>query len=449
MSTQKTDSNKTEKTSNSTHSTRRDFLQTTAAGSAALAMPTLFHPKVLGANAKINIGAIGVGGRGAGDLAAVASENIVALCDVDEQRLKVAGGKHPSAKQYFDYRELLEQDGLDAVVVATPDHHHAPASIRAMKKKLHVYCEKPLTHTVEEARLMTKIASEMKVATQMGTQRHEAEGYIRLVELIRAGAIGDVKEVHIITDRPGKWWPQGLKKPTGKHDIPKQLKWDLWLGPAAERDYHPAYVPFKWRGWWDFGCGAIGDMAIHLMDPAFWALELGGKVKVTSTGSELLPHCAPTWMKTHFEFGERTGENGKWPAVDVFWYEGTAKPDAKIAEKLPMNGSLYVGDRGHIAITHDGMPKLVLNDTGKGFKAPEPHLPRSPGHHKQWIEACKNGTRTGSNFQYAGPFTEVVLLGNVAFRVGKTIEYDPATGKSSNEDANKLLTKEYRDGWST
>lgn len=424
---------------------RRRFLQSSLQlGLAAGMLPLLKPSRVLGANERLNIGVIGVGGRGAGDLAAVAGENIVALCDVDENRLNAAGGQHTAAKKYFDYRELLEQKDLDAVVVATPDFHHAPATVRALRRGLHVYCEKPLTHTVEEARLITKLAAEKKVATQMGTQNHEHPGYVRLVELIQSGAIGNVREVHVITDRPGRWWSQGLDLPSGKEPIPAQLKWDLWLGPAAERDYHAAYVPFKWRGWWDFGCGAIGDMAIHLMDPAFWALNLGGPVNVTSEGPALHPHSAPKWMVTKFQFGQR----GKLAPVDVYWYEGEAKARADIAKELPMNGSLFIGDKGRIAIAHDGQPKLLPEDQFADFKGPEPFLPKSPGHHAQWIEACKTGSRTGSNFGYAGPFTEIVLLGNVAFRAGTTIAFDPMTGKITNAaKAEQFLTKTYRKGW--
>jgi predicted dehydrogenase len=405
----------------------------------------LFRPsRVLGANERLNVGVIGVGGRGAGDLAGVSSENIVALCDVDELRLKGAAGQYPGAKTYFDYRELLEQRNLDAVVVATPDHHHAPATVRALRRGLHVYCEKPLTHTVEEARLITRLTAEKKVATQMGTQNHEHPGYLRLVELIQSGAIGSVNEVHVITDRPGKWWPQGLDKPTETQAAPASLKWDLWLGPAADRGYHSAYVPFKWRGWWDFGCGAIGDMAIHLMDPAFWALELGGPVKVSSRGPAPNPDSAPKWMETKFEFGAR----GKLAPVNVYWYEGEAQPAAEIAKELPMNGSLFIGDKGRIAIAHDGQPKLLPEDKFSDFKGPEPFLPKSAGHHQQWITACKTGSRTGSNFAYAGPFTEVVLLGNVAYRTGATIEFDPVQMKVTNvAAANQYLSKSYRKGW--
>ena len=424
---------------------RRGFLQSSATlGAAAVAFPLLKPSRILGANERLNIGAIGVGGRGAGDLAGVAKENIVALCDVDEGRLDAAATKHKTAKKYLDYRKLLEQDDLDAVVVATPDHHHAPATVRALRRDLHVYCEKPLTHTVEEARLITKLTAERKLATQMGTQNHEHPGYVRLVELLQSGAIGDVHEVHVITDRPGRWWPQGLDKPSDAPAVPSNLHWDLWLGPAAERDYHPAYVPFKWRGWWDFGCGAIGDMAIHLMDPAVWALELGGPVKVTSKGPKPNADSGPTQMETRFEFGKR----GKLAPVDVYWYEGEAKPRAEIAKELPMNGSLFVGKKGRIAIAHGGQPMLLPEEGFKDFKGPDAYLPKSPGHHQQWIDACKTGSRTGSPFTYAGPFTEVVLLGNVAYRAGETIEYDPKSMKVTNvAEANQYLSKSYRKGW--
>ena len=424
---------------------RRRFLQSSAGfGAAAMATPLLNPARVLGANERLNIGVIGVGGRGASDLAGVASQNIVALCDVDENRLDAAAAQHTSAKKYVDYRKLLEQDDLDAVVVATPDHHHAPATVRALRRGLHVYCEKPLTHTVAEARLITELTAKNNLATQMGTQNHEHPGYLRLVELLQSGAIGDVREVHVITDRPGRWWPQGLEKPTQTPAIPASFHWDLWLGPAGDYDYHSAYAPFKWRGWWDFGCGAIGDMAIHLMDPTFWALELGGPVKVTSKGPRPHPHSGPKWMETRFEFGQRD----KLPPVDVYWYEGEAKPGEEIAKDLPMNGSLFIGDKGRIAIAHGGTAKLLPEDQFADFKAPDPYLPASPGHHQQWIEACQTGSRTGSPFTYAGPFTEIVLLGNVAHRVGETIEFDPATMKVTNlPDANRYLSKAYRPGW--
>lgn len=423
---------------------RRSFLRSTLAVGASATFTAASWARIPGALDRLNIGAIGVGGRGAGDLAAVASENIVALCDVDQQRLGAASQKHPQAKTWADYRQLLEQDNLDAVVVATPDHHHASATLRALNRGLHVYCEKPLTHTVEEARLIRDVAAKSGLATQMGTQNHEHPGYLRLVELLRSGAIGDVTEVHVITDRPGRWWPQGVARPNETPATPETLNWDLWLGPSADRPYHPTYVPFRWRGWWDFGCGAIGDMAIHLADPAFWGLQLGGQVKVSSAGPQPDQWSAPKWMITRFDFAAR----GDLAPVSLHWYEGEATPPPEISAELPMNGSLFIGSKGRIAIEHDKFPKLLPEETFADFTPPEPTLPASPGHHAQWIEACKSGGRTGSNFGYAAPFTEIILLGNVAFRAGATIEYDPESGRITNlPTAEKYLSREYRKGW--
>ncbi len=392
----------------------------------------------------LNIGVIGVGGRGGGDLAAVAHECIVAVCDVNQQTLEKAGAAHPKAERYVDYRKMLQQENLDAVVVATPDHHHGPATWRALSRGLHVYCEKPLTHTVEEARIIAKLAAKQGVATQMGTQNHEHPGYLRLVEWLKKQVVGPVREVHIITDRPGRFWKQGLQRPLDTPPVPAHLNWDLWQGPASLCDYHPAYVPFAWRGWWDFGCGAIGDMAIHLMDPAFWGLNLGGPVTVRSLGPPPLADCGPTWMITRFDFQQR----GELVPCTVYWYEGQAQPPKDIAAELPMNGSLFVGDEGRIAIAHGGDPLLLPEEKFAGFQLPEPFLPKSPGHHQQWIDACKSGGVTGSHFGYAGPFTEIVLLGNVAYRTGQAIDFDPETMEITNHPpANELLTKSYRDDW--
>ncbi len=411
-------------------------------GLAAFAAPMLIPSRAFGANERLNIGAIGVGGRGRSDLAAVSTESIVALCDVDEQRLAAAAMKHPGAQTYHDYRELLEQDNLDAVVVATPDHHHAPAAIRAMQRDLHVYCEKPLTHTVEEARRIAQVAAERKLATQMGTQNHEHPGYVRLVSMLQNGVIGDVKEVHIITDRPGRFWTQGMDIPTQQQDIPDHLHWNLWLGPAAERAYHEAYVPFRWRGWWDFGCGAIGDMAIHLMDPTFQALDLGGRpVTVVSEGPAPHAHSGPTHMTTHFTFPV----HGDRSEVVVHWYEGTASPPEEISASLPMNGSMFVGTTGSIAIQHGQQPQVLGADSAS--EAAEDEEFSGSQHHQQWITACKTGSATGSSFAYAGPFTEVVLLGNVAYRVGRSISYDPQTMSTGDPEADALLRKDYRAGW--
>ncbi|MFN9625334.1 MAG: Gfo/Idh/MocA family protein [Planctomycetota bacterium] len=448
-------------TNNSTVSPkRRDFLITSSAiAGSILATSAKGYSRILGANDRLDIGAIGVGGRGAGDLDAVSSENIVALCDAQTNTLDGAASRFPNAKKYFDYRELLEQTKLDAVVIGTPDHHHAPATVRALRRGLHVYCEKPLTHTVQEARLVATLSKEKGVATQMGTQNHEHPGYLRLVEMLQSNTIGPVRQVHVITDRPGKWWPQGVSLPTDKPPVPENLKWDLWLGPAPQRDYHSAFAPFRWRGWWDYGCGAVGDMAIHLMDPAFWGLKLSGPVSVLSEGPAPDSHCAPQGMLTRFEFGHR----GDLPPVEVHWYEGETSPKGAIAQELPMNGSLFIGDKGKIAIAHDGMPKVIPNESSAELKAPEPYLPASPGHHRQWIDAAKGNGKASSSFDYAGAFTEVVLLGNVAYRTGLEITYDPSKGRVTKaqttqatpaaianrglDAANELLSKSYRKGW--
>ncbi len=423
---------------------RRRVLRAAGAAVPASVVLSLGARRVLGANDRLDVAVIGVGGRGGANLDAVSSENVVAVCDVDEDALGAAAQRHPGAARFTDYRQLLEKAKVDAVVIATPDHHHAPATVRALRRGLHVYCEKPLTHTVAEARLVRSLAAEKGVATQMGTQNHEHPGYLRLVELLRSGAIGQVRDVHVITDRPGKWWPQGVDVPQGGGPVPGKLHWNEWLGPAADRPYDPAYVPFKWRGWWDFGCGAVGDMAIHLADPAFWGLDLVGKVRVTSEGPPPRPASAPEWMRTRFEFQAR-GDRGP---VTLHWYEGATTPPAEIAAEIPMNGSLFVGEKGRIAIAHDAFPVLLPKERFEGFVPPAPSLAESPGHHRQWIEACKTGSRTGSPFSYAGPFTEIVLLGNVAYRAGGPVEYDPETGRLTGPaGAERFLAKEYRPGW--
>ena len=423
-------------------STRRKFLKNAAALSSVVWVSGAPSLRANSPNEKLNIGCIGVGGRGHGDMRRVASENIVAICDVDEQRLDAATEVAPKAKKYTDYRQLLDQEDLDAVTIGTPDHHHAPAAVRAMQRCLHVYCEKPLTHTVREARVLAELAAEKCLATQMGTQNHEHPGYLKTVELLQSGAIGNVREVHVITDRPGTFWKQGLSVPTEKPPVPEHFHWDLWLGPAKQRDYHPAYAPRSWRGWWDFGCGAIGDMAIHLMDPAFWALKLSGPVKVTSTGPEVLPAAGPTSMISTFEFGQR----GDLVPCKVVWYEGELETPAEFKELLPMNGSLFIGDDGMLSVQHGQAP--VIHKDGESQPQAIPEGFDDSSHHRQWVEACKTDCRTSSNFAYAGPFTETVLLGNVAYRAGETIHYDPASMKITNlPAANALLDKEYRKGW--
>ena len=426
--------------------TRRAFLKQTAGVGAGLllGLDARHFRRARGASGKLRLGIIGVAGRGGGNLNAVASQDIVALCDVDARHLASAASRFKDAKTYADWREMIHHPDLDGVVVSTPDHHHAPATVRALKLGLHVYCEKPLTHTVAEARLVRELARKAGVATQMGTQLHRHPAYARAVELLRAGAIGPVSEVYVLTDRPGGWWKQGLRTPTETPAPPKHLNWDLWLGPAAERPYHSAYAPFRWRGWWDFGCGAIGDMAIHLMDPAVWALRLGGKVRVETEGAPLLPASGPRWMHAVFSFGAR----GDRPPCKVHWFEGEAQPPEAIRRELPMNGSLFIGEKGRLAVKHGGEAKLLPEERFKDFKDPEPWIPRRPGHHEEWIRACSGGKPASSDFSYAAPFAELVLLGNVSFRSGKSVTYDPERGRLLDApEAQPFLSKSYRKGW--
>lgn len=427
--------------------TRRRFVQTVSAGcfAGALALPGKWSSAgIIGANAKLRIGMIGVTGRGGANLNAFGQEEIAALCDVDENRLNGAAERFPQAHKFVDYRELIEMPDLDAVVVSTPDHHHAPAAMRAMRRGLHVYCEKPLTHTVEEAFALADAAAEFDVITQMGTQNHQHPGYLKTVSYVRGGVLGPVKEIHVHTDRPGRFWQQGMQTPAQTPPIPEHLHWDLWLGPAAERAYHPAYVPFAWRGWWDFGCGAIGDMAIHLMDPSVMAFNLHERqATITVRGPEPRPDSGPKWMEADFEFAETS----TMPAVKLTWYEGETEPPDDIAKDLPTNGTLFIGERGRLRVEHNELPSLLPERNFAGVQLPEPRE-SSPGHHQQWVEACKSGEKASSDFSYAGPFTALIHMGNIAFRSGGTVKWDPESRTIEGpKAAQALLRKDYREGW--
>jgi predicted dehydrogenase len=337
-----------------------------------------------------------------------------------------------------------EQKNIDAVVVSTPDHCHAVAAVMAMKMGKHVYVQKPLAHSVSEARAMLEAARKHKVVTQMGTQAHPT--YARLVELIQSGVIGGVKEVHVVTDRPAGWWPQGQTKPTTVDAVPSTLHWDQWLGPAAQRDYNKAYLPFVWRGWWDFGTGALGDMACHLMDGPWWALKLTAPTSVEAVSDVFTPDSPPLWSIITYEFPKRED----MPPVKVVWYDGKKLPSAELREGESMvNGSLYIGEKGKIIVEHPNPPRLLPKAQFEGFKEPEPYLPRYGNHYKQWVDACVDGGETGSNFEYACPLTEAVLLGNVAIRTGKKIEWDAKKMRAKNcPEAEQYVKHHYRSGWS-
>jgi predicted dehydrogenase len=430
-------------------SSRREFLKQTAAAGAGLWVTggaAWARKKTVSANEKLNIGVIGVGGRGRDDLQGVASENIVALCDIDDKILDRAIQQFPKAARYNDFRKLLDQRDLDAVVVATPDHVHAFATTWALHRGLHVYCEKPLTHSVYEARHVAEMAARHKLATQMGNQGHSNDTSRRIVEMVQAGAIGPVREVHAWTDRP--IWPQGIDRPTDTPPSPSNIHWDLWLGPAPERPYNPAYQPFKWRGWWDFGTGAPGDMGCHVLDVAYWALKLGSPTAVEAEAPPPHAETAPQWEIVRYEFPAR----GDLPPLKLTWYDGGKKPPSELFEGQPVvdNGSLLIGDKGklYLAGSYGEQFKLLPENDFAGYKPPEPTIPNSPGHHAEWIQACKTGSATGSNFGYAGPLTEIVLLGNVATRLGKRIEWDgPAMKVTNASDAEPLIRPEYRKGW--
>lgn len=433
---------------------RRSFLKSTATfagvGFWTFGIQAQDKKNDASANNKLNIAIIGAGGQGGGNLNNVAGlgENIVALCDVDDGNAAKSYDRFPHAKRFHDYRKMFDDlhKQIDAVVVSTPDHHHAPASVMAMNLGKHVYCEKPLTHSVYEARIMGRVARLQKVATQMGNHGHALEGTRRAVEVVQAGAIGKVREAHVWTDRP--IWPQDIDRPANTPSVPNHMDWYLWLGPAPDRPYNPAYAPFRWRGWWDFGTGALGDMACHVMDMAFWALGLTAPVSVSAESPTVHPETAPKWSIITYEFPAR----GDDPPVKVVWYDGKKKPPKELGDgqELPDNGTILVGDKGRIYSpdAYGSRIKLLPEKDFEGFKGPEPSIPRSPGHHREWVIACKGGPASLSNFEYASKLTETVLLGNVALRVGKKIRWDSVNLKAIDcSDADPFVRREYRKGW--
>ncbi len=401
-------------------------------------------------NEKVNLGMIGCAGKGETNVMAFSSagQNIIALCDVDTERPALAFKMRPKATRYTDYREMLEkQKDIDAVVVTTPDHSHARAAITAMKLGKHVYVEKPMAHTIYESRLLQKVAAETKVATQMGNQGHAGWVLREAVEIVESGAIGNVTEFHAWTDRPS--WPQALDRPTEAMPIPPSLNWDLWLGPAPERPYHECYLPRKWRGWWDFGTGPLGDMACHITDLGFWALDLGYPIAVEAEVSDHHLETGPQWSIIRYDFPAR----GSQPPVRLTWYDGGKKPDPALAdgEEIPGNGSLLIGDKGKLFVPETYGAKYVLlpRENFADYKTPAIKYSRPKSHYMEWIEACKGNGPSMSNFiDYAGKLTEVVLVGNVALRVGKKIEWDGPNMKATNcPEADPFIKPEYRDGW--
>ncbi len=405
----------------------------------------------------INVACIGIDGRGRGDLEGIikAGANVIAICDIDSNKLDKCGSELPDARKYADFRELLdkEQKNLDAVVVATPDHTHAPAAMMAMKLGKHVYCEKPLTYDIYEARMLTQAAKKYGVKTQMGNQGMADDKMRRQVEYVRSGCAGPIKEVHVFTNRP--IWPQGLPRPTKFAPPPRNINFDLWLGPAPERPYHvddkgdSVYLPFKWRGWWDFGTGALGDMACHLMNTAYWALNLTNPASVESISYGKTDVQAPNWSIIKYEFPQL----GARPPVTLFWYDGDMLPTDKLTGGKPIpgdhNGTLFVGEKATITAPYMGEPHFTdeAMDKEVGPKIAKT-IPRSIGHHEEWLEAIQGGPDAFSAFDHSGPLTEMVLLGNLAVRTGRRIEWDVSKMKVTNDkDAQKFVRREYRKGW--
>lgn len=431
-----------------TTTTRREMLRELflAGAAAGIASATRLQAESRSPNEKLNIGIIGAGGRGRANAKEVSSENIVALCDVDEQRLAKTAEEFPRARKYQDWRKLLDQQGIDAVVVSTTDHTHALASVWAMNRGMSVYCEKPLAHSVWEARVMQEKykAHEGKLATQMGTQIHATDNYRRVVELVQSGAIGPVREAHVWCSR------QGLadgNRPQDQPPVPPHLNWDLWLGPAPYRPYHPRYLPgcTTWEQWWDFGNGCLGDMGSHLIDLAFWALKLRDPLTVEAEGAQLRAETYPEWLKVRWEHPAR----GDMPPVTLRWYDGIQRPPSPPGHDLKQwgIGVMFIGDRGTLLADY-GKRILLPEEKFRDFQPPEPWIPKSLGHYKEWIVAAKTGAPTLCNFDYSGKLIENNLLGTVAFRAGSKLQWDPQALKATNcPEADKYIRREYRRGW--
>ena len=426
---------------------RRNFLKTTGAGATALSAGVFSGGELsasTSANEKLNIACIGTANRAAADISGVKGESIVALCDVDSNYLNRAATEFAGARKYADYRELIDQEGdkIDAVVVATADHSHAPASLLAIRAGKHTYTEKPLSHTVFEARLIAEEAKKHGVATQLGTQIHAEPNYRRVVEAIQSGVLGKITDVHVWV---GKGWGGG-ELPTADQvtEPPKNLDWDLWLGPAKERPYAPGrYHPANWRRWWEFGQGTLGDMACHYMDLPFWALGLRHPLSCRATGPEVHAETCPLGLQVDYVFPNADNSG----TLNLTWYDGNMIPKEIEGQRVPGAGVMFVGEEGMMFANYSSY-RLFPTDKFESWTPPKQTILPSIGHHAEWIKACKEGTPTLCNFDYSGALTETVLLGNVSYRTGKALDWDAKSLKATNApEADKYITKEYRKGW--
>jgi predicted dehydrogenase len=449
---------------------RRHFMGNTAAAVAAF---TIVPRHVLGGagrippSEKVNVAAIGAGGIAKVNIHGCSLyANIVALCDVDGRQAAEMFNKYPDVPKYRDFRVMLEKENktIDAVIIATPDHTHAVATMAAMKMGKHIYTQKPLTHSIDEARMLTEAARRYKVATQMGNQGQSTDATRTTQEFVADGAIGPIREVHCWTNRPGAFWEQGITRPAETPPVPPELDWDLWLGPAPFRPYHPQYVPSKWRGFWDFGTGPLGDMGCHLLDVPFLALKLGSPVSVQASYSvaragedrqAVEKETFPLGSMIKYEFPAR----GAIPPVDLYWYDGGLTPfapkDFEEGRKLPSDGYYMVGDKGvMMAPSHGGLARLIPESKMKEYKRP-PHTlpcidaPQGAAHEWDWLQACKGIRPACSNFDNSGPLTETVLVGNLALRCGgKKLLWDGLNMKVTNcPEANAFVRQDYRPGW--
>ena len=454
-----------------TDATRRTFLKRAAAATAAF---QVVPGHVLGLNGqtppsrKLNIAGIGIGGMGGHNIKNCSDENIVALCDVDPQNYAAHTFKeHPNAKAYMDYREMLDkQKDIDAVVIATPDHTHAPIAMACMRAGKHVYVQKPMAYSVFEARMMTEAARQYKVMTQMGNQGHSGDGTRMICEWLWSGAIGAVREVHAWTNRPV--WPQGIEvgRPTETPNAPQGMDWDKWIGPAPFRPYHPTYHPGNWRAWCDFGTGSLGDLGCHILDCIFWSLKLDYP---TCVEGNISTYWHDLWKKTepkNENFPRSTIVRYKFPAregmpeLKLTWWDGGLMPERpeELEEGRQMGdsdgGVLFIGDKGKLMCGCYGRsPRLIPEKSMKAFQIPPKSLERVPGgengHERDWIRSCKDGKPAGSNFNFSGPLSEMVLLGNLAVRFpDRRLLWDGPNMKVTNDDGAQAFVKRvYREGW--
>jgi len=440
---------------------RREFMGGLAASAAAV---TIVPAGVLGRDApsnKLNIATIGSGGRARANINGCGTENIVAMCDVHDEQAARLFDAHPKAAKYKDFRLMLDKmdKSIDAVIVSTPDHTHAVAAMRAIRMGKHVYCEKPLAHSIGEVRQITEAARRHKVQTQMGNQGHSSEQIRMMCEWVDDGAIGDIRQVYTWSSRPsgGAAFAVNMKRPEDRPPVPEGLDWDLWLGPAPYRPYHPDYLPFKWRGWIDFGTGALGDMGCHILDPVFWALKLAEaetiEVEATTThfDPEIMNETYPVASVVRYKFPAR----GDMPPLELTWSDGRLRPprpdDMEMNRKFGGEGGLLIGENGNIMHGSHGAGglRIVPESKMKAYELPPKTLPRSKGHHEDWMLACKGGEPASSNFDYGGPLTEMALLGVLAIRnQNRKLIWDVKNMRITNDrEADKYVKPPYREGW--